>query len=234
MAEHPPVSLAVLHGYVSRPVAPTRRLALGALEFPTGNSALGSVLVAAIAAQFGAHLGDERKGDVLDLVERVDRGERLQQPAARHRLQTDRVGLTPMTYRLIRAGEGMRFAYRRDRSTPLQSVLLALYASLRMDRGRRDDALRALVQGLEYRGPVDADYLSEVAAGRTRGSFGDVEWARQVLGLAADDPASRTNVQRAYRQRLVQVHPDRGGSESDAAVVIAEIAEARRILLLSA
>ena len=64
------------------------------------------------------------------------------------------------------------------------------------------------------------------------GRYADPEaWALGVLGLAGPRPARR-DVQRRFRDLLRVAHPDHGGGESDAAERIAELTEARRILLV--
>ena len=62
-------------------------------------------------------------------------------------------------------------------------------------------------------------------------------WAMAVLGFEVDDGAdglggrSRSEVQRRFRSQLRSAHPDHGGAADDAAQRIAELTEARRILL---
>ncbi len=64
-----------------------------------------------------------------------------------------------------------------------------------------------------------------------------MQWAIEVLGLAqaGDDLAmpGRSDVQRRFRDLLREAHPDHGGARDDAAERIAELSEARRILLAS-
>ena len=59
-----------------------------------------------------------------------------------------------------------------------------------------------------------------------------VGWAMGVLGLSAHDvPPPKGTVQRGYRDALLAAHPDHGGAGDQAAQRIADIGEARRILL---
>ena len=70
------------------------------------------------------------------------------------------------------------------------------------------------------------------AAGRrTRRPVG---WALRTLGfdLEAGTP-ERSAIQRSFRQSLIEAHPDHGGADDEAAQRIADITEARRILLAS-
>jgi curved DNA-binding protein CbpA len=58
-------------------------------------------------------------------------------------------------------------------------------------------------------------------------------WAMEVLGLHADMPVDRDDVNRRYRRLLRDAHPDHGAGSEGAAQRISELAEARRILLAS-
>jgi hypothetical protein len=62
-----------------------------------------------------------------------------------------------------------------------------------------------------------------------------VQWALGVLGLADGAAAvpTRHHVQRQFRDLLRAAHPDHGGDTDDAAQRIADLTEARRILLAS-
>ncbi|MET0728765.1 MAG: hypothetical protein ABWZ76_10765, partial [Acidimicrobiales bacterium] len=83
---------------------------------------------------------------------------------------------------------------------------------------------------------VDDRILDMVTSGRTVGAVGryaDPEgWALGILGLAGPSP-DRRDVQRRFRELLRVAHPDHGGGSSNAPERIAELAEARRILLAS-
>jgi hypothetical protein len=63
-----------------------------------------------------------------------------------------------------------------------------------------------------------------------------VQWAIGVLGLAAAGVdgvhvPEKADVQRQFRVMLRAAHPDHGGVTEDAAERIADLTEARRILL---
>jgi hypothetical protein len=56
-------------------------------------------------------------------------------------------------------------------------------------------------------------------------------WAMEVLGLAATMTVERDDVQRRFRRLVRLAHPDQGGAASGAAERIAELSEARELLL---
>jgi hypothetical protein len=58
-----------------------------------------------------------------------------------------------------------------------------------------------------------------------------VGWALRILGIEADTNLSKATVQRRFRERLRDAHPDHGAKNDGAAERIADLAEARRILL---
>ena len=53
----------------------------------------------------------------------------------------------------------------------------------------------------------------------------------RVLGLDSGDSPIRKDIQKAFRVLLRDAHPDHGGASIDAAGRIADLREARRILL---
>ena len=63
-------------------------------------------------------------------------------------------------------------------------------------------------------------------------SLDPIAWSLEVLGFApADGRPSKSQVRSRFRECLRLAHPDHGGAEGAAAERIAELAEARRILL---
>ena len=92
-------------------------------------------------------------------------------------------------------------------------------------------------RGLRWRGPIDLGLVEYLTGGFEQGwvaaGGGDpVTWALGVLGLSGLG-AERPAVQTAFRHQLMQAHPDHGGSADGAAKRIADLTEARRILLAS-
>ena len=94
------------------------------------------------------------------------------------------------------------------------------------------DALRfALIWGRE----IDSVFISAVMGGRTANlvdllAWNDpVAWALALLEL--EESAGKRVVQRRFRDLIRAAHPDHGGHTDSAAKRIAELTEARDILL---
>ena len=58
-----------------------------------------------------------------------------------------------------------------------------------------------------------------------------VSWALGVLDLTGGQRPARRAVQRRFRDLVRAAHPDHGGDRGEAADRLAELSEARRILL---
>jgi hypothetical protein len=236
--------LAELEAFYSRPIAPTRRLALGSCVLPvTPPPGFGGVLLGGIVARFAPLLDEDVGPDLEHLVIELERGQRIAQPRLRHRLQRDRVGLQPCRHRLVGEGEQVRFELDEERGTPAQHVLCAMYAAGGVPLESRHAVMHAVRRGLAWRGAIDdrlVSYLSGSTAGSTVSVLGDpVRWALDLLDLrdlddleSTDDPLPpRRVVQRAFREALRHAHPDHGAADVGAADRIADLSEARRILL---
>lgn len=234
--------LAELEVFHSRPIAPTRRVALGNLLLPCDPSPiLSGVLLGAVAARFTPELDPDMIPDLVSLTHEVEAGRRIPQPRLRHRFQQDRVGLTRSAHRLFRHevdGE-LSLSFSDDKGLPGQMVLGAIYASQTLPIATRGVALSAVRRGIAWNGEIDAGLLA-VLSGSGVGSIeadaltDPVGWALGKLGFDLDSGTpARSAIQRSYRQNLIDAHPDHGGSGDDAAARIAEITQARRILLAS-
>ena len=230
--------VAELEVFTSRPIAPTRRVALGSCVLPVDPApGFGSILLGGIVARFVPALDEEMVDEVEALIVELERGHRIAQPRLRHRLQSDRVGLQRAEHRLLGDGEVLTFDLDEVRGTPAQHLLCAVYAAGRTPRHVRSAVLESVRKGLLWTGPIDRHLIAHLA-GRVGhvnlAAVGDpVSWALGVLDLARidDDLPDRRVVQIAFRDRLRDAHPDHGGVASDAAGRIAELTEARRILL---
>ena len=126
---------------------------------------------------------------------------------------------------------------------PAQHILAAVYAAGQLPLAARPRVMDTIRKGMRWSGALDHVFITHLS-GLDRGrdwstaAFRDpVQWALGVLGLA-DETAPRRcphriDVQRQFRDLLRDAHPDHGGDIDDAAQRIADLTEARRILLRS-
>ena len=230
------VLLAEVEAFYSRPIAPTRRLALGDLDLPCDPApGYGGILLGAVIAQFARDLDEDDHEDISALISHLERRGQVPQPQLRHRLQSDTVGLIRCTHQLHGEGESLRVELDEGHGSPTQHVLCAVYAAATLPMSTRTAVMATLRRGMGWRGGVgDAliTYLTGSSVPMSVGAVGDpVSWAINVLDLRAGPAPSRKDVQRAFRDRLRDAHPDHGATDDGAALRIAELSEARRILL---
>lgn len=238
--------LAELEIFHSRPIAPTRRIAVGRAWLPASpdgsGPGFGGLLLGAVCARFGSGLTPDRLGEVMELVHELEQGRSVAQPRLRHRLQSDRVGLTRSRQRLYGAnGDGsagrLTCEFDGSRATASQLVLGSAYAAGLAGPAVRTEALRAVRRGLAWRGDLGPALFAYLAAGQrtsrpARAADDPVGWALEVLGLDREvEPPEQAAVRRGFREALRAAHPDLGAAEAEAADRIAELSEARRILL---
>jgi hypothetical protein len=228
--------LAELEVFHSRPIAPTRRVAIGTAVLPTAPApGFGGLLLSGIVATFIPEVDPDLLDDITRLTHQVEAGQRIVQPRLRHRLQDDRVGLTKCPHRLIGTGEELRFELGTSAS-PEPNVLAAVYAAGRLDAAARPEVLGAVRRAMHWRadlGPEFVEYLTDsrtTANWSTLGGRDPVVWALGILGLAPE-ANQRKVVQDRFREMLRTAHPDHGGDADEAAQRITELTEARRILL---
>ncbi|MET0728955.1 MAG: hypothetical protein ABWZ76_11730 [Acidimicrobiales bacterium] len=234
--------LAELEVFHSRPIAPTRRMALGASDLPVSPApGFGGLLLGGIVAAHIGQLDPELFDDLHRLTLQLQEGQRIPQPRLRHRFQVDRVGLTRSVHRLVGEGEDLDFSFS-DKGAPAQHILAAVYAAGELPlvaRGRVMDSIRT---SMRWTGALDRDFIAHLSGldraqtWSARAFHDPVQWAIEVLGLVrgggdALSVPGRTDVQRRFRDLLRAAHPDHGGAIDDAAHRIAELTEARRILL---
>jgi hypothetical protein len=237
--------LASLEVWHSRPIAPTRRVALGDSDLPTDPApGAGGLLLGAVLARFASQLDGEMREEMLALMNEVERGERIGQPRLRHRLQADRVGLGRSRHRLLAGPEGLRFELETAKGLPAQSALAAVYAVGGVPIGQRSEIMAVLRRGLDWVGPfgvgliehlVGADVAMRMRSGAYSTASDPLIWAIGVLELDVDDghgdDFGPRDVQRSYRRLVRDAHPDHGAGRDDAADRIAELSRARAILL---
>jgi len=232
------VILAELEVFHSRVFSPTRRLALGRRVLPVDPPpGFGPLLLGGIVAVGAEDLDLEDHAALLGLMAQLEAGQRVVQPRLRNRYQVDHQGLARTVGRLVGEGDTLDFDFDGNAS-PLQMTLAATYAAGGFALCTRPRAFAVLRAALRWRGPIDQSLISHLAGRKgslpawSAAVFGDPSaWALDLLGLNADDRPPRKDIQRRFRQLLREAHPDHGADSDDAAARIAELAEARRILL---
>jgi hypothetical protein len=252
------VLLAELNVRHTRRHMPTRRVALDDGYLPTSGSAFGGVLLGAVVAEHVPGL-DEEQLDALDrLVDAGRGGLTVPRIALRYRLQTDTHGLDLSRHRITAAdvAGGSSFpVLELDRhGPPAPQVIAAVMAAAALPPSGRKIAFRFvdaalarpgfLPEGLEVRRmfqglPGLRPYPPGARApdnGRApgeewRGVPSERRWAMEVLGLGAGMAVERDDVQRRFRRLVRLAHPDHGAGSTGAAERIAELADARELLL---
>lgn len=228
--------VASLELFCSRPHAPTRRLALGRRSLPCDPApGPGGVLLGGVVARFASDLDPDSVPELDRLSRELEHGRRIAQPRLRYRLQVDTIGLNSVEHRLVARGDDLRFEFD-DRGAPAQQVLAAVYAAGALEPASRRAVMATIRRALTLTGPVGPDLVAVLSGRRgAPGSFDAIAdpraWALRRLGFAdgAAIPSER-EVQRRYRERLRDVHPDHGAVSDGAAERIAELTEARRLL----
>lgn len=234
--------LAELEVFHSRPIAPTRRVALGRSNLPvTPAPGFGGLLLGGIVAGHMEELDPDLFDDLHRLTLQLQEGTRVPQPRLRHRFQQDRIGLTRSVHRLVGEGEDLAFELA-DKGAAAQHILAAVYAAGELPITARARVMDAIRKGMRWTGPLDGVFVTHLS-GLDRGrdwsteAFRDpVQWALGVLGLSVGVSVAvpdRDDIQRQFRDLLRVAHPDHGGSIDSAAQRIADLTEARRILLAS-
>lgn len=195
------------------------------------------MLVAGIVARFLPEVDRDFHEDFLTLVHELERGMRISQPRLRHRLQVDKVGLTKSYHRLDRLDGKLSYNFQINKGAPAQYVLGAAYAAGKIPYKDRRPVMDLIRKAAAWRGPVDRTLIAHLAGNdealimATQGIDDPHGWALALLGFKAVAKPEKADVKRAYRDLLRNAHPDTGGTDEEAAKRIAELAEARRILL---
>jgi hypothetical protein len=214
------------------------------------------VLLGAVIAEHVPGL-DEEQLDALDrLVEVARRGLTVPRIALRYRLQRDTHGLDLSRHRITGAAVArgsVRPILELDlHGPPAPQVIGALMAASQLPPSGRSVAFRfveaavarpgVLPEGLEIRRrheglpgvrPPGPGTTTTVGSGRDQwaGIPSERRWAMEVLGLHAEMAIERDDVQRRFRRLLRLAHPDHGAGSMGAAERIAELSEARELLL---
>jgi hypothetical protein len=248
------VILAELNVRHTRRHQPTRRVALGDTYLPTSGPAYGAVLAGAVVAEFVDGLDDEQRDLLPRLLSDAAEGLSVPRIALRHRLQTDTHGLDRSRHRIVADG-GLLTLELDAHGWPAPQVLGAVMGAAAMPASGRKLAFRSIAgavarpgappEGLAVRRLFEGiPGLRPYAPGAAPRNGGDTDvdagwrgvpaerrWAMEVLGVRAGARVDREDVQRRFRRLLRIAHPDHGAADAGAAERIAELAEARELLL---
>jgi hypothetical protein len=236
-----PMILAELEVFHSRPIAPTRRVALGDSDLPVSPApGFGGILLGGVVAAHMPALDPELFDDLNRLTLQLEHDMRIPQPRLRHRLQVDRVGLQRSVHRLRGEGEELAFEIA-DKGAPAHHILAAVYAAGRLPLGPRARVMEAIRKAMRWSGAIDGSLVAHLSGLANHHDWSPeahrdpVGWAIGVLalgsGLDGRRPGKRA-VQKQFRHLVRLAHPDHGGDREAAARRLSELAEARRILLV--
>lgn len=245
----------------SRRHMPTRRVAVGSAYLPlAGAAAPGAFLIGAVVHEFATGFDDETRDDLLDLTRAAAGGLDVPRIALRHRLQRDTHGLDRSRHRVEQELDRIVVeldthgaALPQVLGTILSVAILplsvrapGLLAVRQALLGRNPLALRGdvvvrrLIDGVPYEVPWAPDAAWKVGRPAAESAWAGVpaerRWAMEVLGIGARVSFERGEVNRRYRRLLRDAHPDTGAVETGArdtgaAERIAELSEARELLL---
>jgi hypothetical protein len=235
---------------------PTRRVALGTAYLPMSGVAHGAVLLGAVVHQNIAALDEDQRDELPRLLMRAAGGLSIPRIALRHRLQTDAHGLDRSRHRVIEE-HGTVVIELDVHGGRVPQILGAVIAASELPPTPRIAALAAIRRaaddrfqypsGLVVRRLADGIATEEPWAPNVEwkrgrpfresiwvGITSDRRWAMEVLGLRPGLDFDREEVNRRFRRLLRDAHPDSGGERAAAAERIAELSEARDLLLADA
>jgi len=255
------VLLAELNVRHTRLHMPTRRVALGDAYLPTSGPAYGAVLLGAVMSEFVPALDEEQRELLPRLLDDARAGLSVPRIALRYRLQNDTHGLDRSRHRIVGEARDDRAGAKSDYRVVLEldhhgrsdpQVIGAVLAATALPPSARlvalralDDALRRphLPEGITVRrllqgAPDLREFIppGATASGATtgdawRGVPADRRWAMEVLGLGAEMSVDRADVQSRFRRLVRLAHPDHGAARDGAAERLAQLREARELLL---
>jgi hypothetical protein len=145
------VLLAELEIWHSRPIAPTRRVAVGRSSLPVDPApGFGGILLGGIVAAHIGELDPDLTGELSRLLDDLEIGRRIPQPRLRHRFQADRIGLARSRHRLLGQGDALAFAFD-DHGAAASQILGACYAAGRLAGGVRSLGIDCVRRGVRWR-----------------------------------------------------------------------------------
>ncbi|MFZ4585978.1 MAG: J domain-containing protein [Acidimicrobiia bacterium] len=234
---------------------PTRRVAVDGAYLPTTGSGAGLALLVAVVAEQVARLDEEALEPLPRLLRMAAAGE-LSVPsvAMRYRLQTDVHGLDVSRHRILAGSDTERPVIELDtHATAVPQLLGAVMAAASLPPTARRPAFDVINRAVRFPGRLPAGFeirrLTDgiPAAAIPRAGIGgeagagflddwvgvsaDRRWALEALGFASPITPERSEIQRRFRRLLRDAHPDHGGEHMGAADRIAELTEARELLL---
>jgi hypothetical protein len=245
--------LAELNVRHTRRHMPTRRVALDGMYLPMGGRGYGPMLLRAVVAEHLDQLDEEQLELLPNLLHDARSGLGVPRLALRYRLQTDTHGLDRSRHRIVVDDElpGSPIVLELDRhGRAVPQLIGAVMAAASLPPGARDAAISAidavlrdprLPDGVAIRRLLEGvPGLQPFAPGTRPDGFGadpwsgipaERRWAMEVLGLRAGMPVDRADVQARFRRLARLAHPDHGAATAGAAERLAELAEARGLLL---
>jgi hypothetical protein len=236
---------------------PTRRVALDASYLPMNGSAYGAALLSAVVAENIEGLDEEQRDLLPRFLKAALDGFSVPRIGLRYRLQTDVHGLDLSRHRLLEES-GVLVVELDVHGAPSPQVIGSVMAAAAMGQTTRRKALRAIDAAIAQPGVIPEPFLvrrllhgvpSERPPPAAAGPVGPINgvvlpdaakwagipserrWAMEVLGLGAEMKVERTDIQKRFRRLLRTAHPDHGGESVGAAERIAELTEARELLL---
>jgi hypothetical protein len=232
------VILAELEVFHSRVYSPTRRIALGHRELPLEPApGFGPLLLGGIVAVGAEEFDADDYDALLVLMAQLEHGQRVVQPRLRNRFQTDQHGLGRTVGRLLGGGESLEFDFE-GHGSPLQMTLAATYAAGQLPTATRRWVFDVLRKALRWRGPIGPSLITHLSGRHGAPSWSAAayldpdQWALELLGFGhKPSTPSKREIQRTFRRLVRDAHPDHGAESEGAAQRIAELTEARRILL---
>ncbi len=249
--------LAELNIRHTRRHMPTRRVALDASYLPMNGSAYGAALLMAVVAENVDGLDDEQRELLPKFLRAALDGFSVPRIGLRYRLQTDVHGLDLSRHRLLE-DNGVLVVELDVHAAPAPQVIGAIMAAAAMGPTTRRKALQAIDAAILQPGVIPEPFLvrrllhgvpSERPPLAASGPVGPINgvtlpdaakwvgipserrWAMEVLGLQAGHTIERNDVQRRFRRLIRLAHPDHGAGSTGAAERIAELTEARELLL---